>query len=74
MHRGERESIFASPLSSKAKCLTHLPYLLEHSFLMYSDLRDANLLLYFVVEVSLRRCILATGIRLSPGEGLTRSV
>jgi hypothetical protein len=54
MHRGERESIFAPPLSSKAKCLTHLPPLLEHIFLMHSDLRDANLLLHSVVEVSLR--------------------
>jgi hypothetical protein len=54
MHQGEREIIFAHPLSSKAKCLTHLPSLLEHIFLMHSDLRDVNFLLHSVVEVGLR--------------------
>jgi hypothetical protein len=52
MHRGEMESIFAPPLFSKAKWLTHLPPLLEHIFFMHSDLGDANLLLHSVVEVS----------------------
>jgi hypothetical protein len=55
MHRGERRIIFAPPLSSKAKWLTHLAPLLEHIFLMHSDLRDANLLLHSVVEVSLEQ-------------------
>jgi hypothetical protein len=53
MHRGERKNIFTPPLSSKAKCLTHLPPLLEYIFLMHADLRLANLLLHPVVEVSL---------------------
>jgi hypothetical protein len=53
MHRGERKIIFAPPLSSKAKWLIHLPPLLEHIFLMHSDLRDANLLLHSVVPLPL---------------------
>jgi hypothetical protein len=37
--RGERACIFASSLSSKAKCITHLPTLLDNVLVMHSASR-----------------------------------
>jgi hypothetical protein len=54
MKCNERQCLFAHPLSSKAKCLTGLPHLLDGDFLTHSDIPKANLVLHVVVGVSLR--------------------
>jgi hypothetical protein len=52
--RGERDCNFASPLSSKAICLRHLPHLLEALPCLNSSKWRGNNAFAFSVEVSLR--------------------
>jgi hypothetical protein len=53
--RAERQRIFAPPISSKAKCLSLLPTLLDANLAMHSGQQEALLLLPSVVGLSLRR-------------------
>jgi hypothetical protein len=42
MHRGERQCIFAHPLSSKIKCFTDLTHLLNEELAMHSDFYEPS--------------------------------
>jgi hypothetical protein len=61
MHRGERQCIFAHPLSSKVKCFTDLTRLLDEELAMHSDFREPFFRLPVLVEVSLSTQIITTG-------------
>jgi len=61
MHRGERDAIFTSPLSSEPKCLSFIALLLEARFYHAQDRRrcksTVRRVMHHPVGVSLRRAM-----------------
>jgi hypothetical protein len=56
MHQGERQCIFAHPLSSKVKCFTDLARLLDEELAMHSDFREP----FFICLISLKLALVST--------------